>query len=131
MKIETTFTDDHQANLTVEFDPEPMEGYKRRAARKLAQHTKIPGFRPGKAPYNMIERTVGLPAILEEAIELLVEEQYPKILDEAKITPYGPGSLTNVKQFDPPVLEFSVPLDPTVTLAPKDSLPRYSCAAPV
>lgn len=116
MKIETTFTDDHQAKLTVEFDPEPMEEYKRRAARELAKRTKIPGFRPGKAPYHMIERTLGLPTILDEAIELLVDDQYPKILEEAKIAPYGPGSLTNIQQLDPPILEFSVPLEPVVSL---------------
>jgi trigger factor len=116
LKIETTYTDDHQATLKVAFDPEPMEGYKRRAARQIAKTTKIPGFRPGKAPYNMIERTVGLPAILEEAINLLVDEQYPKILDEAGIKPYGPGSLTSIEEFDPPVLVFSVPLEPEVKL---------------
>jgi trigger factor len=117
LKIETTFTDDHQATLKVAFDPEPMEGYKRRAARQIAKSTKIPGFRPGKAPYHMVERTVGLPTILEEAINLLVDEQYPKILDEAGVKPYGPGSLTSIEEFDPPVLVFSVPLEPEVKLA--------------
>ncbi len=116
MKIETIYTDDHQAKLTVEFDREPMEEYKRRAARELAKRTKIPGFRPGKAPYHMVERTVGPAAILDEAIDLLVNEQYPKILDEAKIQPYGPGNLTNMPQVDPPILEFTVPLEPTVKL---------------
>jgi trigger factor len=53
---------------------------------------------------------------MDEAIDLLVHDMYPKVLDEAEIKPYGPGSLTNITQIDPPVLEFQVPLEPTVKL---------------
>ena len=54
MNIEKNIRDDHQAELTVEVEAERMEAMKHRAARKLAGRGKIPGFRPGKAPYEMI-----------------------------------------------------------------------------
>lgn len=116
MKIETQIQDDHQARLTVEVEAEQLESAKHRAARKLANRARIPGFRPGKAPYAVIVRTVGEGALLEEAVELLVDEIYPKLIEEAKITPYGPGKLENMKSLDPLVLEFMVPLEAEVTL---------------
>lgn len=116
MKIETEIQEDHQAKLTVELEAEAMEEMKQRAARKIARRVRIPGFRPGKAPYQVVVRQLGEGAILEEALEMLVENIYPKIIDEADIKPYGPGSLQNVVSLEPPILEFIVPLDAEVTL---------------
>ena len=46
------------------------------AVRHLATQTKIPGFRPGKAPRAMVERVAGRARILDEATEILVEQGY-------------------------------------------------------
>jgi trigger factor len=116
LKIEKEYLDDHQVKLTVEIDSDPFESAKRRAARKIAKSVKIPGFRPGKAPYGVILRQVGEGHIVEQALEILVEEQYPDIIKEAEIEPYGSGSLDNVPKLDPPTFEFVVPLDPSVEL---------------
>ena len=117
MKIDKQFTEDHQARLTVELEPQNLEEAKHRAARKIAQKVKIPGFRPGKAPYPVVLRTVGEAAVLDEAMEILVNEKYPKIIEESGLHPYGPGSLENIQKLDPPTLEFLVPLDAEVTLS--------------
>jgi trigger factor len=122
LKIETEIQEDHQAKLTVEVEVDVMEGMKRRAARKIARRVRIPGFRPGKAPYQVIVRQLGEGAILEEALEMLVEDIYPKIIEDTEIKPYGPGSLDNVVSLEPPVLEFMVPLDAEVTLGDYRSL---------
>jgi trigger factor len=116
LKIEKQFTEDHQVKLRVEADPEQLEQAKRRAAREIAKKTKIPGFRPGKAPYNIIERTVGEEAIFEDAMEHLVNDLYPKAITEAEIQPYGPGQLENIPSRDPLVFEFIVPLKAEVEL---------------
>lgn len=116
MKIETQFLEDHQAKLTVEVEPDQMDEMKRRAANKLSRRVKIPGFRPGKAPYPVIQRTVGEAVIVEEALDLLVEDIYPKVIKEAKIEPYGPGKLESVASMEPVTLVFVIPLDAEVTL---------------
>ncbi len=85
MKIEQQPIENHQVKLTVEVDPDKLEEAKHRAARHISQHKKIPGFRPGKAPYPIIIRTVGEEAVLEEALDILVKDLYPKIIEEAKI----------------------------------------------
>jgi trigger factor len=124
LKIETQILEDHQAKLTVDVEAEQMEGMKRRAARKIANRVRIPGFRPGKVPYQVIARHVGEAALLEEAIELLVDDIYPTILEESKIEPYGPGRLENIVSKDPLKLEFLVPMKAEVDLGDYRSLRR-------
>jgi trigger factor len=116
LKIEKQTLEDHQVKLTVEVEEKTFEDAKRRAAKKVSKQTKIPGFRPGRAPYNVVVRQVGEPVILEEALDILVQDIYPKIIEEADIQPYGPGKLENVESMEPPVLEFIVPLDAEVNL---------------
>ena len=116
MKIETTPTDNHEITLTIQVETEEFERAKRRAARKLSRGMKIPGFRPGKAPYNVIVRHVGEAAVIEEAIDQLADELYPKALDEANISPGAPGILEEITEMDPLTLVFTVPLEPEVKL---------------
>lgn len=116
MKIESELLEDHQIKLKVEVDPEPLEAAKRRAARQIAQKAKIPGFRPGKAPYPVVERYVGEETIFNDALELLVDDIYPKAIEQSGIKPYGPGKLENMPSKDPLVFEFVIPLDAEVEL---------------
>ena len=124
LKTEKTFTDDHQVNLKTEIENDLVEQFKRRAARKINRQTRIPGFRPGKAPYNMVLSYVGEAQIFHEAVDLLVEDVYPKILDAEEIKPWGPGSLNNISDGDPLVLEFTVPLQPYAELKGIESLDK-------
>jgi len=124
LKTEKTYTEDHQVKLTTEIESELVDQFKRRAARKIARSTRIPGFRPGKAPYNMVLSYVGEARIFQEAIDLLVEDIYPKILDSEEIKPWGPGSFDNIASEDPLVLEFTVPLDPEVELKGLEELSK-------
>ena len=116
MNIEQQLLENHQVKLTVQIEPSKLEEAKHRAARRISQQKKIPGFRPGKAPYPIVLRTIGEETILEEALDILVKEIYPKVIEESKIKPYGPGTLENLPKLDPPTFEFIVPLEPEVTL---------------
>jgi trigger factor len=116
LNIEQQTLDNHQVKLIVQVEQVKLEDAKHRAARHISQHKKIPGFRPGKAPYPIVLRTFGEEAILEEALDILVKDIYPKVIEESKIKPYGPGSLENMPKLDPPTFEFIVPLEPEVTL---------------
>ncbi|HEY3311219.1 MAG TPA: trigger factor [Anaerolineales bacterium] len=116
MKIETHPRDDHQMTMIVEIDQEKMEGARHRAARKIAEKVKISGFRPGKAPYDVVRRLYGDAAITEEAVELLVDEIYPEALKDTKIDPGAAGQLENIESMDPPRFIFTVPLKPSVDL---------------
>jgi trigger factor len=116
LKIETQTLEDHQVKLVVEFEPEAFEKFKHQAARKISQESKIPGFRPGKAPYEVVRRMFGEPSIANRALDLLIDGTYAEMIEKAEITPSGPGKLDKVVNLDPPKLEILVPLLPTVEL---------------
>jgi len=122
LKIEKELLDDHQMQLTVEVEAERMEASKRRAAKQVAKRGKIPGFRPGKAPYDIIVRHYGEAAIVEQAMDMLIDDIYPKILEEAEINPGAAGSLEQIEELDPPKLIFKVPLAPEIELGDYRSL---------
>jgi trigger factor len=116
LKIELSPRDDHQVKITAEFEPEVLEQYKQKAARKISKEAKIPGFRPGKAPYAVIHRFYGNDMIEKEANELILEEKYQDILKEAKIESFANGTLEEIVSINPPKFVFVVPLMPEVTL---------------
>lgn len=116
MKFEKTVQEDHQARIVVEVEPNRLEAAKRRAAQKISEQGKIPGFRPGKAPYEVIRRHYSDAAIYERAVELLVDETYPLMLKEADVKPAAAGTLENVEGAETPKFTFLVPLLPEVDL---------------
>ncbi len=122
MKVETQTLENHHAKITVEVEPEQIDNAKQRAARKLASRVKIPGFRPGKAPYHIIERTLGKEAIEQQAYELIGEEVYPKALDETGLKPYAPAEFKPPSEQAPTVFEFSFPMDASVDLGEYKSI---------
>lgn len=122
MKLETTPRDDHQVNVIAEFENSDLEAYMHKAARQISEKTKIPGFRPGKAPYAVVVRTYGEEAVREQAVEILVDDKYPQILDEAKIEASGMGKLDDILSMDPPKFTFTIPLAPVVTIGDLNSV---------
>lgn len=117
MKIETQPRDDHQVTLIVELETEQMEGAKHRAARRISERKSIPGFRPGKAPFEVVVRSFGEGVITEEAVDLLLDEVYPRALEETKLKPAAAGSLEKVEDLDKkPRFTFTVPLAPIADL---------------
>ncbi|MFN2118954.1 MAG: trigger factor, partial [Anaerolineales bacterium] len=116
MKFEKTILDDHQAQVVVEVGAEELEAARKRAARKLAGRGKVPGFRPGKAPYDVVLRYYGEEAVHEQAMDILVDEVYPEMLKEAEVEPAAAGLLEKVDDSQPPKLTFKVPLKPEVVL---------------
>jgi len=116
LKIEQTYLEDHQLEVTVETEQDTFEKAKHLAAKELAKGKKIPGYRPGKAPYQLIVNHFGEGAIIDHAIEHYLDEVYPKIIDEVDMEPYGPGQVKEIKSLEPPTFIFNIPLQPEVSL---------------
>jgi len=122
---------DHQVELIVEVDPQNFESAKQKAAKKIAAKVKVPGFRPGKAPYHVIKNIYGESAITEEAIEIVVDEVYPQAIKEADIEPGAAGHLENIESMDPLKFKFVIPLKPEIELGQYQSIRKsYSFVAP-
>jgi trigger factor len=114
--VTTTPREDHQLDLTIELGPERTEQALQRAARIVSKKAKIPGFRPGKAPFATVVRMYGKPALLGEIVDDLGQEVYTEVLDQKTIEPYGQAALEDV-ELDPTIkFKLIVPLRPTVDL---------------
>lgn len=116
MNIQTERLENHTARLTVEMTVEDLEKAKKQAATKLSNQYNIPGFRKGKAPYNVVSKFLGEATILETAIETLGNSVYPKALDESKILPYAAGNMEDFKLDPAPTYVFTFPMQPEVEL---------------
>jgi len=76
-----------RVQLEIEVQPDEVSRHFATAYRHVAERTKVPGFRPGKAPRHVIDRFVGRGSVLAEAIDHLVGESYDAALDQTTIIP--------------------------------------------
>jgi trigger factor len=93
--------------LTFTVTPEDAKPFLKAAAERLSQQSSIPGFRPGKAPYEMVKQRVGEMAILEEALEHIVRKNYTEAVmaedldtvgsPEINVEKLAPGNAINFK----------------------------------
>jgi len=73
--------------LEIEVPPDEVDRHFATAYRHVAERTKVPGFRPGKAPRHVIDRFVGRGSVLAEAIDHLVSDSYESALTQADVMP--------------------------------------------
>jgi trigger factor len=73
--------------LEIEVPPVEVDKHFATAYRHVAERTKVPGFRPGKAPRHVIDRFVGRASVIAEAVDHLVGESYDAALDQTAIIP--------------------------------------------
>ena len=55
------------------------------AFTKNGKNFKIPGFRAGKVPRNVIEKTYGEGVLYDEAFNIVAEKEYEKAIDENEL----------------------------------------------
>lgn len=121
MKISTEVTPDRQAIVTVEVDEEQLQTAMQKAAQRVSRVRPMPGYRPGKAPYALVERTMGKEILVEEAIDSLSRSLYTQVLKESDLQPVEAGSL-EVVQKEPPVFKYTIPIKPEVKLGDYKSI---------
>jgi len=65
------------------------EKYLDKAAAEVSEEIKIPGFRPGKAPRNLVEQKVGAGVLLNNAGEKAVQKSYIDFVVKEKLDVIG------------------------------------------
>lgn len=85
VKLETI--EKNVRKLTIEVEAEKFENALERSYKKNVKKFEIQGFRKGKAPRNIIERTYGEGAFYEDAIGFVYPEAYDLAVKEVGIDP--------------------------------------------
>lgn len=104
--------------------------------QELSNQGGIPGFRPGKAPAAILRRRIGEEHIRDMAWMRLVEEYYPKALEENEIDPIEDPTFPDVEDLDfgegkPLEFTVSVVVRPTPSIAQYKGLKVYCPSAEV
>ncbi len=123
MKTQFVGREGNNAKFTIEFTAEEFEDALQKAYLEERGKITVDGFRKGKAPRSIIEKRYGSSVFFETAINNMVEEAYPKAIDEHKLDPVDRPSL----EFGDEKLEkgkgFTVTI--SVTVSPEVELKKY------
>ena len=84
IKIEKT-KNANELKLSFEIEAEKFDEAIKKVYEKSARYFNIPGFRKGKAPMAIVEKTYGSSIFYEDAFNELVPDIYEKELEENKI----------------------------------------------
>ena len=118
MQITRTPAPKSSVQLQIELPPDRLDRALDVAVRALARRTRIPGFRPGKAPRPVLERHLGPGVVLDEAVEHLVQDAYRDALVQEQILPLTNADVEVVQAEEgkPLIFKATVPVRPDVTL---------------
>ena len=113
MKLTKENGDNHEVVLTIEVPTEEWSKAIAAAVKRIANQVNIHGFRRGKAPRRIVEREVGLTAILDEAYEKLGPKVFNEAMDEEKL------ELATYPKFERVTVEEDKPLVFKAIVTPK------------
>ncbi len=83
--------------ITIEIEPESVAKEMDKAIKDVAKKAKIPGFRPGKAPKNVVEKHYG-EEVRSEVINRLISDSYLTALREHKLSPVDMPKIENIAE---------------------------------
>ena len=104
--------------LEVEVPQERLARAVDEAVRALSRRTRVAGFRPGKAPRPVLERVLGPGAVLDEAVDHLMQTAYREALVEKEILPLTNAEVEVVQAEEgkPLIFKATVQVRPEVEL---------------
>jgi trigger factor len=125
MNVTTTPAPKSSVLFEIELPPERLSRAIDEAVRALSRRTRVPGFRPGKAPRPILERVLGPTAVFDEAVEHLVQDAYRKALAESEIRPLANADveIVQAEEGKPVVFRATVPVRPEVKLGDYRNFP--------
>ena len=119
MKTATKKLDNGKRELTVEVSGDPVKQKFEEVFAKIAKEAKVPGFRPGHAPRDIIEKNFSAHAH-DQVLKELIPDVYEKAVAQEKLDVVELPEVTNVK-LDRATLVFKA----TVEVSPEIKIKEY------
>ena len=118
MSLQVEKLEKNTAKLTVEVPAEQFAAAIQNAYKKNKGRFNIPGFRKGKAPFEMIKKMYGVGVFYEDAVNEVIDATYPKAAEESglEIVSRPSISVDELEDGKPVVYSAVVAVKPEVTL---------------
>jgi trigger factor len=100
MQTTVETTEPHTVRLTIEVPEEEVDKDLDRTYRAIANQIKIPGFRKGKVPKQIIDTQIGRDAILEEFVSSSVPTYFRQAVTDEDLAPITDPEI-DVQQLEP------------------------------
>ena len=113
-----------QVGLTIEVPAELVDATFERVLNRLVSKAKIEGFRPGRAPRQLVEARVGPAALREEVVDAIVPQVVQQAMREKSIDPIDNPDVEviELERGRPARLKATISVMPQVTLGDTSKL---------
>ena len=124
LSIETEPLPKSQVGMTIEVPAELVDATYERVLNRLVSKAKIEGFRPGRAPRQLVEARVGPAALREEVVETIVPQVVQQALKEKDLDPIDNPDVEvlELERGRPARLKATISVMPAVTLGDASKL---------
>ena len=119
MKTDVEELSPTRVKLSVEVPFDELKPSIDKAYREVARQVRIPGFRPGRVPPQIIDRRIGRAPVLEQAVNDALPELYGKAVEEREVLALGRPEVEITRLDDGNELSFTAEVD----VRPKFELP--------
>jgi len=100
MQVSRKDPSETSVQLTLTADAARLEAAKQEALKHVAKNLKLQGFREGKAPTSLVEKSADPATLQSEFLDIAMNRMYGAALDEEKLRPVAQPKVT-VKKFVP------------------------------
>lgn len=117
MKATITDAESWKKVITIEVSDEEITAEFDEKLKKVRREMKLPGFRPGKVPENLIRQRYG-ESIRAEIIDKVIQDSYRKTIDDNKINPVAAPKVVDLKADAgaPVVFKIETEIDPPIDI---------------
>lgn len=100
MQVSRKDPSETSVQLTLTADAKLLDAAKQEALKHVAKNLKLQGFREGKAPMSLVEKSADPATLQSEFLDIAMNRMYGAALDEEKLRPVAQPKVT-VKKFVP------------------------------
>jgi len=118
MQIKTQNREKNTVIIEIEAEHAALATARDKALAEASREVKIQGFRPGKAPKEMVERAINPEFIDNQAAQNLISDLYPEVIKEASIDPvdYPKVEIVQQKKDQPFIFKLTIDVYPEIKL---------------
>jgi trigger factor len=111
MHVQKTSVTPTHIKLQLQADPELLQLIKQQTLKRFQREMKLPGFRMGKVPAELVEKNADPQALQNEFLDNAMNRMYGQALTEENIRPVSQPDVTLTKFVPFTTLEFDAEVD--------------------